>query len=71
MLILFGETFLKLVNECVPSKEITVRTDDRPWYDTEINKILDIGIDLEKRQLSLKIHYIDSLKKQLVIKLII
>ena len=36
--ILFEESFLKLVNECVPSKEITVRTDDKPWYDTEIKK---------------------------------
>ena len=69
--ILFEESFLKLVNECVPSKEITVRTDDKPWYDTEIKKILDIGIDSEKRQLSLKIHYTGKLTKQLVTKLII
>ena len=68
--ILFEESFLELVNECVPSKEITVRTADKLWYDTEIKKLLDIGIDFEKRQLSLKIHYIGKLTKQLVTKLI-
>ena len=51
------KSFPKLVNECVPSKEITVRTDDKPWYDAEIikKKILDIGIDLEKKAVKSKI----------------
>ena len=34
----FNDTFLKFVNECIPSKEVTVRSDDKPWYDTEIRK---------------------------------
>ena len=34
----FNHSFLSLVNECVPSKEVTVRSDDKPWYDTEIRK---------------------------------
>ena len=36
------------------SKEITVRTDDKPWYDTQIKKLLDIGIDLEKKAIRSK-----------------
>lgn len=35
---IFEETFLKIVNECIPSKEVTIRTDDKPWYDSEIRK---------------------------------
>ena len=34
----FNDTFLKFVNECIPSKEVTVRSDDKSWYDTEIRK---------------------------------
>ena len=35
---LFEDTFLGLVNECIPSKEVTIHTDDKPWYDHEIRK---------------------------------
>ena len=34
----FNHSFLSLVNECIPSKEVTVRSDDKPWNDTEIRK---------------------------------
>lgn len=34
----FNLAFLNLVKECIPSKEITVRSDDKPWYDSEIRK---------------------------------
>ena len=34
----FNHSFLSLVSECIPSKEVTVRSDDKPWYDTEIRK---------------------------------
>ena len=35
---LFEDTFLGLVNECILSKEVTIHTDDKPWYDHEIQK---------------------------------
>ena len=35
---LFEDTFLGLVNECILSKEVTIHTDDKPWYDHEIRK---------------------------------
>ena len=34
----FNHSFLSLVSECIPSKEVTVRNDDKSWYDTEIRK---------------------------------
>ena len=32
----FTKSFLNLVRQCIPSKEITVRSDDKPWYDNEL-----------------------------------
>ena len=29
-------TFLKLVKQCIPSKTVTIRGDDKPWHDSEI-----------------------------------
>ncbi|MEW8548105.1 MAG: reverse transcriptase family protein, partial [Candidatus Thiodiazotropha sp.] len=46
---LFEDTFLNLVNECVPSKEVTVRTDDKPWYDSEIRKFTRLRDRLRKK----------------------
>ena len=37
-MLFFNDTVLKFVNECIPSKDVTVRSDDKPWYDTEIRK---------------------------------
>ena len=34
----FTASYLNLVRECIPSKEVTVRSDDRPWYDSELRK---------------------------------
>ena len=30
--------FLNYVQECIPSKEVIVKSDDKPWYDNEIRK---------------------------------
>lgn len=34
----FTTSFLNFVKECIPSKEITVRSDDKPWFDSELRK---------------------------------
>ena len=34
----FEVTFLDLVNDCIPSKEVTIHTDDKPWYDSAIKQ---------------------------------
>ena len=33
---LFTSVFLKFVKQCIPSKNVTIRGDDKPWYDSEI-----------------------------------
>ena len=33
---MFKETFLKFVKEYIPNKEVIIKTDDKPWYDSEI-----------------------------------
>ena len=34
----FNTTFLNYAHECKPSKEVTVRSDDKPWYDNAFRK---------------------------------
>ena len=34
--LIFKETFLKFAKECIPNKEVIIRPDDKPWYDSEI-----------------------------------
>lgn len=34
----FTNTFLDIAKSCIPSKFITVRSDDKPWYDNEIRR---------------------------------
>ena len=35
----FNNTFLNFVNLCVPSKNVLIRPDDKPWYDCEIRRV--------------------------------
>ena len=35
----FNDTFLDLVNSCIPSKNVLIRPDDKPWYDSEIRRV--------------------------------
>ena len=35
----FNKTFLNFVNLCVPSKNVLIRPDDKPWYDCEIRRV--------------------------------
>lgn len=34
--LLFKDTFLKFVKECIPNKEVTIRPNYKPWYDSKI-----------------------------------
>ena len=45
--------FLGLVNECIPSKEVTIHTDDKPWYDFAIKNHSRLRINFEGRLLKL------------------
>ena len=47
----FEEAFLGLVNECIPSKLVTIHTDDKPWYDFTIRKHSRLRDKLRKEAL--------------------
>ena len=32
----FTDLILKFMNECIPSKDVTIRPNDKPWYNSEI-----------------------------------
>ena len=34
----FNRVFLSFGHECILSKEVKVRSDDKPWYDNEIRR---------------------------------
>ena len=34
------ETILEFINTCIPSKTVTIRPNDKPWYDSEIRRCI-------------------------------
>ena len=34
----FTETFLRVARECIPTKMVTVRNSDRPWFNSELRR---------------------------------
>jgi hypothetical protein len=34
----FTETFLRIARECIPTKMVTVRNSDRPWFNSEFRR---------------------------------
>ena len=48
---IFENTFLGLVNECIPSKEVTIHTDYKPWYDFAIKKYSRLRDKLRRKAL--------------------
>ena len=45
----FTFSFLKLVKICIPSKRITVRPNDKPWFDSEIRHYVRIRDRLKRK----------------------
>ena len=41
----FNDIFLDFVNSSVPSKNVLIRPDDKPWYDSEIRRLSRKEID--------------------------
>ena len=50
----FTKCFLKIAQECIPTKIITIRNNDRPWFNNEIRK--EIRIRDRFRKTVLKFH---------------
>ena len=36
---IFTDTMLNFLNLCIPNKEVTIRLNDKPWYDSEIRTL--------------------------------
>ena len=34
----FTETFLRVARECIPTKMVTIRNSDRPWFNSELRR---------------------------------
>jgi hypothetical protein len=49
----FTNCFLKITKECIPTKLITIRNNDRPWFNNEIRKEIRIRDRLRKNVLKL------------------
>lgn len=49
---MFTNTVLNFVKSCIPSKFITVRPDDKPWYDSEIRHFSRKRDRIKKKALS-------------------
>ena len=45
----FTEIFLSNVKQSIPQKKITVRTDDKPWFDSELRKYCKIRNRLKSK----------------------
>ena len=50
----FTKTFLELARKCIPTKTVTVRYNDKPWFTSEIPK--EIRIRNRLRKVMLKNH---------------
>jgi hypothetical protein len=35
---IFTDTFLRVARECIPTKMVTVRNNDRPWFNSELRR---------------------------------
>ena len=50
----FTNCFLKIAKECIPSKIVTIRNNDRPWFNNEIRKEIRIRDRLRKTVLKFR-----------------
>ena len=57
----FTETFLRVTRECIPTKIVTIRNSDRPWFNSELRKRDRIRKTVKKYS---KQSDIDKYKKQ-------
>jgi hypothetical protein len=34
----FTDAFLTIAKECIPTREVTIRTDDKMWFDSNLHR---------------------------------
>jgi hypothetical protein len=47
----FTKTFLEIDSDCIPTKEIIVRENDKPWFNNTLRKELPIRDRIRKKAL--------------------
>jgi hypothetical protein len=61
----FTETFLRVARECIPTKMVTVRNIDRPWFNSELRgEIRNETVFVRQQTKKSKQSDIDKYKKQ-------
>jgi len=61
----FTKTFLEIARDCIPTKEIIVRENDKPWFNNTLRKEIRIRDRIRKKVLKHKrVSDITKLKKQ-------
>ena len=52
----FQDAFLGLVKDCIPSKEVTIHTEDKPWYDSVIKTHSRLRDKLRRKAVNTQNH---------------
>ena len=63
----FSKTFLEIARDCIPTKEIIVRENDKPWFNNTLRKEIRIRDRIRKKNALIKhnrVSDITKLKKQ-------
>ena len=45
----FTSTFLQIARECIPTKQVTIRSNDKTWFNSQIRKEIRIRDRLRKK----------------------
>ena len=51
---IFLQSFLQIAKECIPTKTVTVRNNDKPWFNSELRRAIRIRDRLRKKALKSK-----------------
>ena len=55
MCTIFTDKIIDIARECIPTKYVTVRTRDKPWFNSELRKEIRIRDRLRRKSLKSKI----------------
>ncbi|KAK3082416.1 hypothetical protein FSP39_020964 [Pinctada imbricata] len=60
----FTEIFSSFVKQCIPIKQVTIRQNDKPWFNSDLRREIRIRDRLWKKAKSGSIHHINKYKRQ-------
>jgi hypothetical protein len=67
----FTETFLRVARECIPTKMVTMRNTDRPWFNSELRREIRKRNRIRKRENKITNNQISTNTRHRETKLII